>query len=224
MNKTNKKNNIKCPIAFISIIFLCVYFCISCYVPEIVLDSKEYRKYRNSPSYLDMPDNFYTIIAKRGAIIRVKDDFLYFRRSSYRLNSQSLTILENIKKFMNEDGNKNIKIIVEGHSDSTGGDGALFDNVILSKNRSKAVIDKLINMGIDKEKLISRYYSDYIPYYSNNLYDLQRSERNRRVEFVFIGNDKDLDNYINATDEIFSKILEIENLIKDYNKNNNITN
>ena len=224
MNKTNKKNNIKCPIAFISIIFLCVYFCISCYVPEIVLDSKEYRKYRNSPSYLDMPDNFYTIIAKRGAIIRVKDDFLYFRRSSYRLNSQSLTILENIKKFMNEDGNKNIKIIVEGHSDSTGGDGALFDNVILSKNRSKAVIDKLINMGIDKEKLISRYYSDYIPYYSNNLYDLQRSERNRRVEFVFIGNDKDLDNYINATDEIFSKVLEIENLIKDYNKNNNITN
>ena len=224
MNKTNKKNNIKCPIAFISIIFLCVYFCISCYVPEIVLDSKEYRKYRNSPSYLDMPDNFYTIIAKRGAIIRVKDDFLYFRRSSYRLNSQSLTILENIKKFMNEDGNKNIKIIVEGHSDSTGGDGALLDNVILSKNRSKAVIDKLINMGIDKEKLISRYYSDYIPYYSNNLYDLQRSERNRRVEFVFIGNDKDLDNYINATDEIFSKILEIENLIKDYNKNNNITN
>ena len=218
MNKTNKKNNIKCPIAFISIIFLCVYFCISCYVPEIVLDSKEYRKYRNSPSYLDMPDNFYTIIAKRGAIIRVKDDFLYFRRSSYRLNSQSLTILENIKKFMNEDGNKNIKIIVEGHSDSTGGDGALLDNVILSKNRSKAVIDKLINMGIDKEKLISRYYSDYIPYYSNNLYDLQRSERNRRVEFVFIGNDKDLDNYINATDEIFSKVLEIENLIKDYNK------
>ena len=224
MNKTNKKNNIKCPIAFISIIFLCVYFCISCYVPEIVLDSKEYRKYRNSPSYLDMPDNFYTIITKRGAIIRVKDDFLYFRRSSYRLNSQSLTILENIKKFMNEDGNKNIKIIVEGHSDSTGGDGALLDNVILSKNRSKAVIDKLINMGIDKEKLISRYYSDYIPYYSNNLYDLQRSERNRRVEFVFIGNDKDLDNYINATDEIFSKVLEIENLIKDYNKNNNITN
>ena len=218
MNKTNKKNNIKCPIAFISIIFLCVYFCISCYVPEIVLDSKEYRKYRNSPSYLDMPDNFYTIITKRGAIIRVKDDFLYFRRSSYRLNSQSLTILENIKKFMNEDGNKNIKIIVEGHSDSTGGDGALLDNVILSKNRSKAVIDKLINMGIDKEKLISRYYSDYIPYYSNNLYDLQRSERNRRVEFVFIGNDKDLDNYINATDEIFSKVLEIENLIKDYNK------
>ena len=218
MNKTNKKNNIKCPIAFISIIFLCVYFCISCYVPEIVLDSKEYRKYRNSISYLDMPDNFYTIIAKRGAIIRVKDDFLYFRRSSYRLNSQSLTILENIKKFMNEDGNKNIKIIVEGHSDSTGGDGALLDNVILSKNRSKAVIDKLINMGIDKEKLISRYYSDYIPYYSNNLYDLQRSERNRRVEFVFIGNDKDLDNYINATDEIFSKVLEIENLIKDYNK------
>ena len=224
MNKTNKKNNIKCPIAFISIIFLCVYFCISCYVPEIVLDSKEYRKYRNSPSYLDMPDNFYTIIAKRGAIIRVKDDFLYFRRSSYRINNQSLTVLENIKNFLNDEGNKNIRIIVEGHSDSTGGDGALFDNVILSKNRSKAVIDKLINMGIDKEKLISRYYSDYIPYYSNNLYDLQRSERNRRVEFVFIGNDKDLDNYINATDEIFSKVLEIENLIKDYNKNNNITN
>ena len=218
-----KINNIKRPIIFIQVLFLCIS-CFSCYVPEIVLDSKEYRKYRNSPSYLDMPDNFYTIIAKRGAIIRVKDDFLYFRRSSYRLNNQSLTVLENIKNFLNDEGNKNIRIIVEGHSDSTGGDGALFDNVILSKNRSKAVIDKLINMGIDKEKLISRYYSDYIPYYSNNLYDLQRSERNRRVEFVFIGNDKDLDNYINATDEIFSKILEIENLIKDYNKNNNITN
>ena len=116
---------------------------------------------------------------------------------------------------MNEDGNKNIRIIVEGHSDSTGGDGALFDNAILSKNRSEAGINKLINMGIDKEKLISRYYSDYIPYYSNNSYDLQRSERNRRVEFVFIGDDKDLDNYIKATDEIFSKVLEIEELIKN---------
>ena len=162
-----------------------------------------------------MPDNFYTIITKRGAIIRTKDDFLYFRRSSYILNNQSLTVLENIKNFMNEDGNKNIRIIVEGHSDSSGGDGALFDNAILSKNRSEAVINKLINMGIDKEKLISRYYSDYVPYYSNNSYDLQRSERNRRVEFVFIGDDKDLDNYIKATDEIFSKVLEIEELIKN---------
>ena len=213
MNKTNKKNNIKRATFFIPIIFLCF----SCYVPEIVLDSKEYRKYRNSPSYLDMPDNFYTIITKRGAIIRTKDDFLYFRRSSYKLNKQSLTVLENIKNFMNEDGNKNIKIIVEGHSDSSGGGGAIFDNAILSKNRSEAVINKLINMGIDKEKLISRYYSDYIPYYSNNSYDLQRSERNRRVEFVFIGDDKDLDNYIKATDEIFSKVLEIEELIKNYN-------
>ena len=216
MNKTNKKNNIKRATIFIPIIFLC-FLCFSCYVPEIVLDSKEYRKYRNSPSYLDMPDNFYTIITKRGAIIRTKDDFLYFRRSSYILNKQSLTVLENIKNFMSEDGNKNIRIIVEGHSDSTGGDGALFDNAILSKNRSEAVINKLINMGIDKEKLISRYYSDYIPYYSNNSYDLQRSERNRRVEFVFIGDDKDLDNYIKATDEIFSKVLEIEKLIKNYN-------
>ena len=213
MNKTNKKNNIKRAIFFIPIIFLC-FSCFSCYVPEIVLDSKEYRKYRNAISYLDMPDNFYTIITKRGAIIRTKDDFLYFRRSSYRLNKQSLTVLENIKNFMNEDGNKNIRIIVEGHSDSSGGDGALFDNAILSKNRSEAVINKLINMGIDKEKLISRYYSDYIPYYSNNSYDLQRSERNRRVEFVFIGDDKDLDNYIKATEEIFSKVLEIEELIK----------
>ena len=214
MNKTNKKNNIKRATFFIPIIFLC-FSCFSCYVPEIVLDSKEYRKYRNATSYLDMPDNFYTIMTKRGAIIRTKDDFLYFRRSSYILNKQSLTVLENIKNFMNEDGNKNIRIIVEGHSDSSGGDGALFDNAILSKNRSEAVINKLINMGIDKEKLISRYYSDYIPYYSNNSYDLQRSERNRRVEFVFIGDDKDLDNYIKATDEIFSKVLEIEELIKN---------
>ena len=98
MNKTNKKNNIKRATFFIPIIFLCF----SCYVPEIVLDSKEYRKYRNSPSYLDMPDNFYTIITKRGAIIRTKDDFLYFRRSSYKLNKQSLTVLENIKNLILE--------------------------------------------------------------------------------------------------------------------------
>ena len=216
MKKTNKQNNIKYPIIFIPILFLYLYFCISCYVPEMILDSKEYRKYRNLPSYLDMPDNFYTIITKRGVIIRVKDDFLYFRRSSYRLNNQSLTVLENIKNFINEDGNKNIRIIVEGHSDSTGGDGALFDNIILSKNRSEAAINKLINMGIDKEKLISRYYGNYIPYYSDNSYDLERSQRNRRVEFVFIGDDKDLNNYINATEEVFSKVLEIENMIKDY--------
>lgn len=190
---------------------------VSCYVPEMLLDSKEYRIYRNMPSPLDISDNFYTINTKRGIIIRVKDDFLYFRRSSIRLNNNSLNVLENIKDFINEEENKNIRIVVEGHSDFTGGEGALFDNVILSKKRSEVVIDKLKSMGVEESKLISRYYSDYLPYYVNNSYDTNRSERNRRVEFVFIGSDRDWDNYTNSTEDVFSKTIEIEKMIKDYN-------
>ena len=35
----------------------------------------------------------------------------------------------------------------------------------------------IINMGIDEEKLISCYYGNYIPYYSDNFYDSEGSER-----------------------------------------------
>lgn len=194
---------------------------ISCYVPEMLIDSTEYRRYRNMSSSLDIPSNFYTIITKRGIIIRAKDDFVYFRRSSYMLNNNSLNVLDNIRNFINEEENRNIKIVVEGHSDSSGGYGALFDNVVLSKKRSEETINKLIEMGIDKSRLISRYYSDYLPYYVDSPYDTNRSERNRRVEFVFIGGEKDWDNYQNSTEDVLAKVVEIENMIKDYNNKYN---
>lgn len=215
----NIVNNIKFLIVCFSFIISCFIvssFIVSCYVPEMIIDSAEYRKYKNAVSYTDISEDFYIINSERGIIIRTKDDFLYFRRSSYRIDDKSLTILEKIKNLLEE--NQNIKIIVEGHSDSTGGEGALFDNVILSKNRSEAVINKLKSMGITEERLISRYYSDYIPYYSDSSYDLKRSERNRRAEFIFKGGEKDLKNYQNQTKEIFSKVLEIENLSNDYNQ------
>lgn len=195
------------------ILFSISIIIISCYVPEMIIDSKEYRKYRDAITHLDIGDNFYYIVSKRGIIIRTKDDFLYFRQSSYTLDRKYLNVLENIKVLLAE--NKNVKIVVEGHSDFSGGEGAIFDNVILSKKRSEVVIKKLIDIGVDKSKLISRYYSDYMPYYTNNSYDYNRSIRNRRVEFVFIGDDKYWENYKNATEEVFSKVLELEKLINN---------
>lgn len=208
-------NNIKYLIVLcaLSVCFLHI----SCYVPEMLIDSTEYRRHRNMSSYLDIPSDFYTIITKRGIIIRAKDDFIYFRRSSYMLNNHSLNVLDNIRNFMNEEENRNIKIVVEGHSDSSGGYGALFDNVVLSKRRSEEIINKLIDMGIDKSRLISRYYSDYLPYYVDSSYDTNRSARNRRAEFVFIGGEKEWDNYQNSTKDVLAKVVEIENMIKHYN-------
>ncbi|MRR23230.1 OmpA family protein, partial [bacterium] len=72
-----------------------------------------------------------------------------------------------------------IKLSVEGHTDSDGEDTA---NQSLSERRAKAVVDQLVKMGIDGSRLTSVGWGESKPVGSNNTSEGKAA--NRRVEFV----------------------------------------
>jgi len=72
-----------------------------------------------------------------------------------------------------------LKFSVEGHTDSDGNDAS---NQKLSEERAKTVMDKLIEMGIDKSRLKSQGFGESKPMVENT--SSEGKAQNRRVEFV----------------------------------------
>ena len=75
--------------------------------------------------------------------------------------------------------NPEINFSVEGHTDSDGDDAT---NQKLSEDRAKAVMDKLIEMGIDKSRLTYKGFGESKPMVENT--SAEGKAQNRRVEFV----------------------------------------
>jgi outer membrane protein OmpA-like peptidoglycan-associated protein len=75
--------------------------------------------------------------------------------------------------------NPDLKFSVEGHTDNT---GSAATNQTLSDARSKAVLDKLVELGIDSSRLSSAGKGQNSPIADNST-DEGRA-KNRRVEFV----------------------------------------
>jgi outer membrane protein OmpA-like peptidoglycan-associated protein len=76
-----------------------------------------------------------------------------------------------------------LKFSVEGHTDNTGNAAS---NQTLSDARSKAVVDKLVELGVAKDRLQSAGKGQNSPIADNGT-DEGRA-KNRRVEFVSITN------------------------------------
>ncbi|MDR0843509.1 MAG: OmpA family protein, partial [Acidobacteriota bacterium] len=93
------------------------------------------------------------------------------------IKPESLTEINRIVKLLNE--KPDLKFSVEGHTDSTGTAAA---NQTLSDARSKAVVDKLVEMGIAANRLTSAGKGQSAPIADNGT-DEGRA-KNRRVEFV----------------------------------------
>jgi outer membrane protein OmpA-like peptidoglycan-associated protein len=93
------------------------------------------------------------------------------------IKPESMSEMNRIAKLMTD--NPDLKFSVEGHTDNTGNAAS---NLTLSDARSKAVVDKLIEMGIAKDRLTSAGKGQTSPIADNNS-DEGRA-KNRRVEFV----------------------------------------
>jgi len=76
-------------------------------------------------------------------------------------------------------------LVVElsGHTDNTGSEVL---NNRLSQKRAEAVVEYLIDKGIDKKKLTAKGYGSSMPTSSNET--LEGRQDNRRTEFEIIGN------------------------------------
>jgi len=124
---------------------------------------------------LDIP--LYQV--SEGAKVILKNIFFDFNSSVLR--RESLPELFRIVNFLEE--NKGIKIEVSGHTDDIGSHEY---NKKLSENRAKAVVDFLIEQGIDKSRLQYRGASFDEPIALNE--SEEGRQLNRRVEFKILKN------------------------------------
>ena len=95
------------------------------------------------------------------------------------IKPESMGEINRIVQLMNE--NPTLKFSVEGHTDSTGNAAS---NQTLSEQRSQAIVDKLVELGIAKDRLTAVGKGQNSPI-ADNTTDEGRA-KNRRVEFVKI--------------------------------------
>lgn len=93
------------------------------------------------------------------------------------IKPESMGEINRIVTLMKE--NPDLKFSVEGHTDSTGNEAS---NQTLSEARSKAIVDKLVELGIPADRLTSAGKGQSSPIADNST-DEGRA-KNRRVEFV----------------------------------------
>ncbi len=117
---------------------------------------------------------YYDRVLSEGKIIV---NGIKFDVNKASLKPESMGPINKIYQLMTK--NTGLNFSVEGHTDADGGDEA---NMTLSKERGKAVMDKLISMGISGNRLKSNGFGESKPLDNNST--PEGKANNRRVEFV----------------------------------------
>jgi outer membrane protein OmpA-like peptidoglycan-associated protein len=117
---------------------------------------------------------------ERGMVITLGSDVL-FDVNRTELKSGALRTLEKVSEFMKQYPER--KLVVEGFTDSTGGESY---NIELSERRAESVRAALVGMGVDGSRVIARGYGKGYPVATNDT--PAGRQLNRRVE-VIISND-----------------------------------
>ena len=104
---------------------------------------------------------------------------VFFDTKKIDLKTESITELDNVVRFMNE--NPTMKILISGYTDNVGKPA---DNLTLSKGRAVAVVNYLVNKGIKNERLSFKGNGETNPVSDNNT----ESGRalNRRTELSIV--------------------------------------
>ncbi len=156
----------------------------------VLTQGAEYALYTSKAGYLFSNSNFnYSDVtdfapitmdialdpALKGHSVVLKN--IFFDTDKYDLKERSITELQKIIRFLNE--NQHIKIEISGHTDNTGSPEY---NQQLSEKRAQAVYSYLIENGIDSKKLSWKGYGQSRPKSTN---DTEAGRQlNRRIEFI----------------------------------------
>lgn len=156
----------------------------------VLTQGAEYALYVNKAGYLFQSLNFnYSEItdlepivqnilldkAVSGAYAVLKN--LFFDTDKYDLKEKSITELEKIIHFLQE--NQAIRIEISGHTDNTGSPAY---NQQLSERRAQSVYNYLINRGIPEIRIIAKGYGHTRPVAPNTTEE--GKQLNRRIEFL----------------------------------------
>lgn len=105
---------------------------------------------------------------------------VHFVTGEARLEPDAAAVLDNVVDLLV--ANKQIKKLrIEGHTDNVGADDA---NLTLSRDRAGAVVDYLVQQGIDRSRLEAEGYGSSRPIAPN--LTRRGREQNRRVEFHIV--------------------------------------
>ncbi len=108
---------------------------------------------------------------------------IYFRPGAAQILPKSVPLLRDIARVMQVYPELR-RVVVEGHTDDAGNARV---NLILSQRRAEAVRNKLIELGVDPNRLIAKGYGETRPLVPNDSDDSRAV--NRRVDFKIEGFD-----------------------------------
>ncbi len=126
-----------------------------------------------STNHVDIP----LLPITRDAVIELKN--VFFDVNSFHLRKESFAELDNVVKLLKD--NSNISVSINGHTDNTGNST---DNLKLSVERAKAVVQYLIDNNIEKNRLVYKGFGASQPKAENSTEDGRA--RNRRTEMKII--------------------------------------
>ena len=116
-----------------------------------------------------------------------KLDGVTFKSGKATLESNAKKILQNVaKKLVNEDSYKDLKIVIQGHTDNVGKEKT---NQKLSENRAKEVMKVLTKAGVKKDRIKAIGLGSSCPVDDNST--AEGREMNRRIEMHFVTPDND---------------------------------
>ncbi len=119
---------------------------------------------------------YYDRVMQDGKIIA---NGIRFDVGKTTLKPESMGPINKIYKLMTK--KPDLKFSVEGHTDADGDDTA---NQTLSEGRAQVVMDKLVEMGINQDRLSSKGWGESKPIAGNDT--PEGKANNRRVEFVVV--------------------------------------
>ncbi|MCX7769169.1 MAG: OmpA family protein, partial [Flavobacteriales bacterium] len=114
---------------------------------------------------------------RKGQAYRLND--IYFDFNSAVLNPKALITIKAFAEFLKE--HPDLRVAIHGHTDNIGNDA---DNLILSRQRARAVYEALLEQGIDPGRLSYDGFGESRPIANNDT--AEGRAKNRRTEFVIL--------------------------------------
>lgn len=111
----------------------------------------------------------------RGLVITLQD--VLFRTDMAQLEPNGVRTVQKLADFLRQYTER--KVLIEGHTDSTGSDHY---NQVLSERRANAVQRTLLDSGISYDRIAVRGYGESFPVASNDT--VEHRQLNRRVEII----------------------------------------
>lgn len=129
--------------------------------------------------YKKVEQNIEMVNIATNAEITLKN--LFFDTGKSGLKDESKSELTRIVEFLEQ--YPKVKVEISGHTDSQGDEA---ENMVLSQDRAKSVVNYLVEKGIDNERLVPVGYGETKPVADNST--RKGRAKNRRVDFKVLEN------------------------------------